>query len=121
MENQTKRGQSSSIHYSEASKIYPADHTPAPVYPYTPTLGRYYTPELHDRQRPAGMSQFLLQCRSEFCINAVSYMNGRAQVQNAVNFLSSAIAETVIALMEDRAGWGGHPGSLQKRSFRQSL
>ncbi|OXH26493.1 hypothetical protein J008_05069 [Cryptococcus neoformans] len=99
METQTTREQNSPT--EKLSKIYVADSTPASIYPSTIAPRKYYTPERYDGQSPSGLSQFLFQCRSEFNINAAAYATERAKVQFAINFLLGAIAETVIAHMEN--------------------
>lgn len=99
METQTTREQNSLT--EKLSKIYVADSTPASIYPSTIAPRKYYTPERYDGQSPSGLSQFLFQCRSKFNINAAAYATERAKVQFAINFLLGAIAETVIAHMEN--------------------
>lgn len=45
----------------------------------------------------------LFQCRSEFNIDLINHMTERAEVRFTISFLSSTIAETIIAHMEDDA------------------
>lgn len=54
-----------------------------------------------DRARPGCPTLFV--CRSEFSINPINHMAERAEVRFAISFLSSTIAETIIAHMEDDA------------------
>lgn len=99
METQTMREQNSLT--EKSSEIYVADSTHASIYPSMIAPQKYYMPERYDGQSPSGLSQFLFQCCSEFNINAAAYVTERAKVQFTINFLLGAIAETVIAHMEN--------------------
>ncbi|KIR69241.1 hypothetical protein I314_00347 [Cryptococcus bacillisporus CA1873] len=45
----------------------------------------------------------ITHCRSEFNIDLINHMTERAEVRFTISFLSSTIAETIIAHMEDDA------------------